>query len=452
MLFDEEWLQTIFPNTDQPIYKNNFIEEVTTNSKTEVKNGLFIPLVGERFDGHEFIEEAIENGSVATLWEQARPLPQNLDERVTVFFVKNTLKALQTLAMVYREKVNPQVVGITGSNGKTSTKDMLASILKTTYRTHFTHGNFNNHIGLPLTILSMPIDTEVLVLEMGMNHFGEIGLLSDIARPNHAIVTNIGESHIENLGSRIGIAQEKLDIVFGLENNGSLIVDGDEELLTTVKAQKGRMVTCGFTSNVDKLIHEVHISNEGTTFKLENERYSIPLYGKHHAKNSSFAIVMAKLLKVNNKNIQKGLSKTKVTDMRFEWITGPQQVTIINDAYNASPTSMVGAIEVIKELENYKRKILVLGDVFELGKHAEAMHKSIAKSITEPIDYLFTFGELAKHITTQLIEDKATLTAKHFESMDSLIETISEYLDEETIILFKASRGMAFEKLVNAIK
>lgn len=452
MLFDLDWMQTIFPNIEQTILKNKIIETVTTNSKSKVSNGLFIPLVGDRFDGHHFVKEAIENGAVAILWEQARPLPSNLNKEIAIFFVKDTLSALQTLAMVYREEVNPKVIGITGSNGKTSTKDMLASILQTTYRTHFTYGNFNNHIGLPLTILSMPRDTEVLVVEMGMNHFGEIGLLSNIARPNFAIVTNIGESHIENLGSRRGIAQEKLDIVNGLESNGILVIDGDEELLTTANVQKGKAITCGFNTDVQIRITSVNVSKKGTTFILEDEEYHIPLYGKHHAKNSSFAIVMAKQFKMTHENIQRGLANTKVTDMRFEWIKGPKGVTLINDAYNASPTSMIGAIEVIKELKPYERKILVLGDIFELGNHAKEMHQSITSSINSPIDYVFTIGEYSEVITNQIIKSDEGITAQHFEDKDDLIKTLRQYLDDQTIILFKASRGMAFEKIIEAIQ
>src|SRR5699024_1235287 len=186
------------------------IETVVTDSRLKVKQSLFVPLIGDQFDGHQFVEGALNNGAVAILWQEDRELPPSVPKQVPVFFVKNTLDALQQLASLYRNKVDPIVVGITGSNGKTTTKDIVSSVVKTTYKTHFTQGNLNNHIGLPLTILGMPNDAEVLILEMGMNHFNEIDLLSKIARPDYAIITNIGESHIEHLGSREGITKAKL--------------------------------------------------------------------------------------------------------------------------------------------------------------------------------------------------------------------------------------------------
>src|SRR5699024_5003327 len=194
VIFTADWLTTIFKH-----YRGNVkqvsIEEVTTDSRKKTDNALFIPLIGEKFDGHDYIEQAIDHGAVAAIWNKNKPLPSFLPKNFLVFFVDDTLQALQRLARGYRNKINPIVIGITGSNGKTTTKDIVTAVLSSKYKTHATEGNLNNHIGVPLTILSMMRDTEMLVLEMGMNHFNEIDLLSKIASPDYAIITNIGESH-----------------------------------------------------------------------------------------------------------------------------------------------------------------------------------------------------------------------------------------------------------------
>src|SRR5690625_1944561 len=197
MLFSTSYLKEIFGSKGVNTNINMPIEEVTTDSRKEIYNGLFIPIIGERFDGHAFIDDAIAHGSVAAIWDESKPIPEHLPESFALYVVKDTTEALQKLAQSYRLLVNPTVIGITGSNGKTTTKDIVASLLKTKYSIHYTKGNFNNHIGLPLTILRMKRNTDILIVEMGMNAFHEISLLTNIAKPDYAVITNIGESHIE---------------------------------------------------------------------------------------------------------------------------------------------------------------------------------------------------------------------------------------------------------------
>lgn len=448
MLFTTKWISSIFTNfrgngaSDIPLF------EVTTDSRKKAEQSLFIPLIGEKFDGHNFAEQALENGAAAFLWEQTKPLPPNLPEDFPVFFVEDTLAALQQLAKHYREQVNPIVIGITGSNGKTTTKDLTASVVSSRYRTHYTEGNFNNHIGMPLTILSMPKNTEVLIVEMGMSDFGEIELLSSIARPDFAIITNIGESHIEYLGSRKGIAKAKMEITKGMSNDGIIVIDGDEPLLEDVK-QTHRTETCGFTSSSDHIIHQVEITEHGTDFQLFNEKYHIPLYGKHHAKNAAFAITIGKHLHISQEMIKAGLTSLKQTGMRFEMMKGKAGATIINDAYNASPTSMKAAIEVVKQMSGYENKILVLGDVLELGDHSEVLHRSVAASIDSPITAVFTFGSDAKFITDEVQKSKKHIQAVHFTEKQSLLHALQKFENGASLILFKASRGLKFETLID---
>lgn len=449
MLFTNEWLTLYFKD-----YKNfsseKKINRVFIDSREKVKNGLFVPIVGERFDGHDFLIQAIENGAVTVFWEKNKDLPSNFPEEITVFFVEDTTLALQSLAHEYRREINPKVIGITGSNGKTTTKDLVSAVVSSAYRTHSTVGNFNNHIGLPLTILSMPRDTELLVLEMGMNAFGEIDLLSKIAEPDLAIITNIGESHIQYLGSVEGITKAKLEILNGMKEKGTLLLDGDEEQLKSCKTL-ANVITCGFQPLNDVKITNIDRDDARTYFTLDETRFfSIPLIGDHHAKNASYAITLGKLLNISDEQIRESLQKLQLTGMRFEMLRGKNGATIVNDAYNASPTSMIAAINTVRSLDQFKNKILVLGSIFELGSYAEKFHQQIGEHVLEPITALFTYGDLAKEISNLAKREKAILV-KHIETKEDLFESLSPYLNSDSIILFKASRGMEFEKFISQL-
>lgn len=452
LLFTTKWLSTIFTNYKGDADSHTEIETVVTDSRLKVKQSLFIPLIGDQFDGHQFVEHALSNGAVAILWQEDKELPGNIPEHVPTFFVKDTLKALQHLAALYRNKIDPIVVGITGSNGKTTTKDIVSSVVKTTYRTHFTQGNLNNHIGLPLTILGMPNDTEVLVLEMGMNHFNEIDLLSNIAKPDYAIITNIGESHIEYLGSREGITKAKLEIVNGLSDTGTLIIDGDETLLKSQNTFP-RMMKCGFSLDNDVVISKITILVDRTTFTLEDgDTYHIPLLGQHHAKNAAYAIALGRLLRIEEDHIKQGLSSLELTGMRFELLEGKNKSVIINDAYNASPTSMKATIEVVKQMEGFQEKVLILGDIFELGVYSEELHRSVAQVIdASSITAVLTYGNDAKYISSAVKEIFPDMKSIHYDSKDTLLNDVEQYLKPNSLILFKASRGMEFEKLVESV-
>ena len=418
-----------------------------TDSRERVDNGLFIPIIGERFDAHQFIEQAIENGAVAALWDRKKEIPSTIPESFVFFFVDDTVQALQQLAKKYRQDVNPIVIGITGSNGKTTTKDLVSSVLATNYRTHRTVGNFNNEIGMPLTILQMKDDTEVLVVEMGMSDFGEIDRLTNIAQPDYAIITNIGESHIEHLGSREGIAKAKLEITNGLKRDGKLLIDGDEKLLDICK-EKENVISIGFTEDLTVKITNVQLINQMTTFEVNGKHYEIPLLGAHHAKNATFAITIGESLGLTEEQIQTGLKSVEHTSMRFEWLTGKNGVTIINDAYNASPTSMKAAIDVMKQLTGFKRKIVVLGDILELGEYSESLHRSVAQHISSPIDIVYTYGNEARVISQEIIKRKKGIESSHFDDKEELINKLQEHANDNTVMLFKASRGMKFEQFV----
>ncbi|GAB4072361.1 UDP-N-acetylmuramoyl-tripeptide--D-alanyl-D-alanine ligase [Barrientosiimonas marina] len=450
MLFTTEWLAETMTGQGKEAFKTAIaILEVTTDSRKQTENALFVPLTGDRFDGHDYVEQAVSNGAVAVLWQKNKQLPIALPDDFPVFYVENTLIALQQLATAYRDLVKPEVIAVTGSNGKTTTKDLLASIIRTSFKTHYTEGNLNNQIGVPLTILSMPADTEVVVTEMGMNHAGEIAALSHIAKPDYAVITNIGESHIEYLGSREGIAEAKLEIVQGMTDQGCLLIDGDEELLNSVH-DKPHVLACGFGDSNDVIIKAVNVTINSTWFQLSGDcDYSTPLLGRHHALNAAFAVTIGKLLNINHAKIKQGLSAPEKTSMRFELINGRNGSSLINDAYNASPTSMRASINVVRHLRGFNEKVLILGDMFELGDRSKQLHRSVADSIDSSVTAVFTIGNHAGEISSAVKQRYPSIDCRHAASKETLENAVAAYARDGVLILFKASRGMQFEVLVD---
>ncbi|WP_042145002.1 UDP-N-acetylmuramoyl-tripeptide--D-alanyl-D-alanine ligase [Paucisalibacillus sp. EB02] len=452
MLFTVNWLRTVFPDVRGKSDDDKKIYRFFTDSRIKSEDSLFIPIVGESLDGHEFIKQAYENGAIATLWDKNKALPNGLPDDLIVFLVDDTTKALQHLASTYRDEINPIVIGVTGSNGKTTTKDIVASIVKEKYETHFTDGNFNNEYGLPFTILSMSRDTEVLVLEMGMSSFGEIELLSNIAKPDYGVITNIGESHIEYLGSREGIAKAKLEILSGLNKNGKLIIDGDEELLSHVHAQNN-VIKVGFGTNNDFIASDIELKRNDTSFKgSDGNDYTVSLLGSHNVKNASYGVVLGKLLGINTKKIQDALQTLSLTGMRFELLSGVNEVSIINDAYNASPTSMMAAIDVVQQMGGFKDKVVVLGDVYELGEQSKTLHETVAEVVNDSITCLFTIGEDSCVISEVVQKKFPNMKVKHFHVKEDVLPELQQYLSRDTLILFKASRGMKLESIIEELK
>ncbi|WP_028782685.1 UDP-N-acetylmuramoyl-tripeptide--D-alanyl-D-alanine ligase [Thalassobacillus devorans] len=450
MLFAVNELNELFPESSGAVSDTIPIRHVMTDSRKDNKQSMFVPIVGENFDAHEFLKQAIENGAVASLWQKDREVPRYVPTDFPLFFVDDTLAALQAMAVLYLEKVDPIVIGVTGSNGKTTTKDLTASVLSTKFRTHKTAGNFNNHIGMPLTIFAMPEHTEVAVLEMGMSKAGEIEVLSHLAKPDYAIITNIGESHIEYLGSREGIAKAKLEIKAGLKNEGALIFDGDEPLLAEELKDENNW-GCGTGPQNRSRIENLELSDDNSRFSIAGVDYELPLAGKHNVKNASFVITLARLLKMTTEQIQNGLHNLEVTGMRFERLKGKHGSLIINDAYNASPTSMKAVIEVIKGMKEKSHKVLVLGDIYELGTHAKQMHRSVAEAIDDTIAAVFTYGEDANQISEAVHEKNSAIRTEHFSDKGELAQILEKELGEDTVILVKASRGVKLETIIETL-
>lgn len=429
------------------------VEGVSINSRVIQQGNLFIPIIGEKFNGHQFVEQVKADGAVAALWQEDIPNPP---ENFPLIFVEDTLKALQQLASQYRNELSLKVVGITGSNGKTTTKDITASLFATTFNTRKTEGNFNNHIGLPLTVLQLSENTEVAVIEMGMSSRGEIQLLSEIAKPDLAIITNIGESHLQDLRSREGIAEAKLEILAGLNPNGSIIYHGDEPLLESRLKHKGfTKISFGQSEKSDYFPTLMHQENNGAYFSIPQTdlEFFIPVLGMHNVYNTLAAIAAARFFEIPFSKIKKGLEMVALTNMRMEVIDGKGGITIINDAYNASPTSMKAALQLLYDMRGYNRKMVVLGDMLELGDDEVLFHQEIGKLLNPSfVDVVYTYGKLGKEIALGAKEVFPNQIVKSFTEKKNLIDDISVRVKPGDLILVKGSRGMKLEEIVQALK
>ncbi len=428
------------------------IEVITTDSRSQVTNGLFIPLKGDRFDGHEFIKSVYEKGVIATLTMEDKVI----DPRLWTIKVEDTRQALLDLGHYYRNQFTVPVVGITGSVGKTSTKEMVAAVLSGKWHVHKTDGNFNNEIGLPLTLFKMDASHEAAVIEMGMNHFGEIHRLSLAAAPEVAVITNVGTSHIENLGSREGILKAKLEILDGLMPGGLLVLNGDNDLLSTVGELPFNKVTYGLNTSNDYYAEAIANEGEYTTAIVTTPQYKcnirIKALGEHMVYNTLAAIAVAQYLGLSKAEIQKGLESYAPAKMRMHLETYDNQITVIDDTYNASPDSMEAALKVLKDYDTKGRKIAVLGDMFEMGEFAPELHKKVGAFAAEiGIDRVYAVGTLAEYIFKGAKEQEGTPTF-YYPTKEAFIEVMQRELQAEDTVLFKASRGMHFEEMLEAVR
>ncbi|GAC42918.1 UDP-N-acetylmuramoyl-tripeptide--D-alanyl-D-alanine ligase [Paenibacillus popilliae] len=433
------------------------VRGVCTDSRSVLPGGLFVPLAGERFDGHAYVEASLRAGAAGALWQVDRTLP---GASGPLILVDDTYAALQRLAAAYLAEGQVEVVAVTGSNGKTTTKDLVASVLSQRYRVHKTEGNFNNHIGLPLTVLSMPPETEIAVLEMGMSGRGEIELLSKLARPDVAVVTNIGDAHLLQLGSREEIARAKLEITAGLRVGGLFVCHGDEPLvdLALTEREPGeriRLLRFGLGERCDLRPTRMSGDGSGMAFAVPSAGgqgesvFHIPLLGRHNVMNAMAALAVGRRFGLTDEQIAAGLVGARISGMRFERHVTPEGWVVLNDAYNASPTSMRAALSVLADMKG-GRRIAVLADMLELGPQEATLHFEIGAELTpDKVDMVLTFGELGRHIAAGA---RRSLPAEAVRSFQDKM-TLKAYLKQEArpgdSVLVKASRGMKLEEVVN---
>lgn len=433
---------------------NISIKSISTDSRNIEEGSLFIPLRGEKFDGHMFIQLAFEKGAYISLTQElVKP-----NENEVLIYVENTKKALMDLARYYLAQFSIPVIAVTGSVGKTSTKDLIASVISAKYKVHKTQGNFNNEIGLPLTIFGLNKSHEVLVVEMGMNHFGEIHNLSMIAKPDIAVITNIGVSHIEHLGSREGILKAKCEILDGMKTDGILIVNGDDDMLRNLNTNKttityGLSKECEFYATDIKTIDKKSISAVVNT-PVKQININIPTIGEHMVSNALAAIIVGEHLNLSEHHITEGLLLYKPSKMRMDLQVTTSEIYVINDTYNASPDSMKAAIQVLVNMSDVKRRMAILGDMFEMGDYAKDLHYEVGEYIAKDsnVDLLITVGSLSKFIQQGAIEsglDKDKTL--HFQNQEDLMLGISNLIRPKDVVLIKGSRGMQLEKTVEEI-
>ena len=431
------------------------VKHVFTDSRNPDPGALFIPLVGERFDGHAFLNEALEGGAAGCFTQREREsyLPGK-------FYIKvgSTQKALRDLARHYKQKFRIPFVDVTGSVGKTTTKDMVAAVLGERFKVLKTEGNFNNEVGLPLTLLRLNSNHEICVVEMGMNHFGEIEYLSSIVEPDVAVITNIGDSHIENLGSRENILKAKCEIFSHMDpKKGYVILNGDDPLLEPLRASLPfQSVLVGTAEGLDYRATGVesdgeksvrcHVRTPRSGFDVE-----IPALGNHMLYPTLTAAAVAEHFGMTGGEIARGVLRFAPTKMRMNILKRGDGITILNDAYNANPQSMRAAVEVLSK-SGGDYKIAVLGDMFELGPFAPTLHAGVGAYLGKAgIDCLVAVGELARHIY-DAAKDAMVPQVYWCETKEEAKPILAELVKPNSTILVKASRGMAFEELVDDLK
>ena len=428
-----------------PEYKDVKVTGVESDSRKVTPGDLFVALRGERVDGHDFIANAKALGAAAAL------VSRDCAELPCVV-VEDPLRAYGMLAKQYRQELGVKVVGITGSVGKTTTKEMVASVLARDFKLFKSAGNHNNDIGLPMTIMDMPEDTELLVAELGTNHPGEIAYLSAIAQPDYAVITNIGTTHIEYLGSREGILREKLDIVRSSLKNTVGIFNGDEPLLWNVR-EKGTHEKYYFgidNQDCDVVASGIQELEDGVRFHVSGLRQEfelfVPALGRHMVYNALAAATVGLLLGVKPETIQNELSIFQNTGMRQK-IYQKNGMTIIEDCYNAGPESTQAALGVLSSIKTSGHHIAVLGDMLELGNRSSAEHYRIGRIAAQKADLLLTYGaHSVRTVTGAITGGMPPKNAEHFDTHEDLARMLKMRAGEGDVILFKGSRGMKMER------
>ena len=433
---------------------------VCTDSRETADGALFVALGGERVDGHDYIGAAISSGSGCVLCER---IPEAVNEKYVAVVVEDSIKAVGELAKAYDRRINHRKVAITGSVGKTTTKEFVASVLAESFKVHKTEGNYNSNIGMPLSMLSMSNDTEVSVLEMGMSGFGEIEYLSKIAEPDIAIVTNIGSSHMGHLGSRENIGKAKLEIVKGLKKGGTLLLNGDDDILKEYKNPDFKPVFVGFGENCDFRAVNIRHTVFSTVFDIVCPgrtvyNVSIPAIGNHNIQAALFAFAVGVRMNLTDAAILCGLKNFRPVGMRQN-VYDIGRLTVIEDCYNASPESMRAAMSVLKSVGESKggRLCAVLGDMYELGEASDRFHEQVGLDFAAIGGHqLFTFGERADNIALG-----ATLGGVSVENIFRNSDVRNPALSGEMLIhslkagdtlLVKASRGAAAERIIQYLK
>lgn len=432
------------------------VTSIVTDSREAARGALFVALRGEKSDGHAYIEKAVSLGAACVIAERAPEAPIGCP----ILLVNDSMIAIGKLAAAYKALTNPLTVAVTGSVGKTTTKEFVAAVLSQHYATTKTQGNFNNQLGLPLTLLSLKEKDEALVVEMGMSARGEIAYLSKLARPKIAMITCIGTSHIEHLGSREGIRDAKMEITEGMGQNSLLLLNGDEALLAGVP---GALYLSMKNRSADFYIRPLEQTENGSSFDLTYggttyESIVIPVIGEHNVWDAAYAFAVGLLCGMGEYEIRRGLMSFSNTGMR-QRLYEANGIWLIEDCYNAAPESVKASLRVLSQTAAQKggRKIAVLGDMRELGAYSEEGHRLVGSyAAKEGVDLLVTFGSNAAMIAQGAIMNAMPEAAVwRFDDLDHPEEVgnfLSGLLQKNDTVLFKASRAVRLERVIECLK
>lgn len=429
---------------------NKIFNSLCIDTRQIEKNNIFLAIKGENFNGNSYVKDALEKGASIAIVDEILFDINELEGKGVVIKVNNTCEALLSLANYYRKKLGVKVVGVTGSTGKTSTKDLIAAFLSDKYKVFKTKGNFNNQIGLPLMILELDSSYDVAILEMGMSDLGEIHTLAEVALPDIGVITNIGLSHIENLKTRENILKAKMEITDFFNENNELIVTGEDDKLKNINDKCFKITKIGYNHEYEVNATNIILKEEEVQFDVRvNEDYhkfTLPMAGKHNVLNAMLAIGVAHKLGVTFESMEKGIANLEATSMRLQLIKKDKFI-IINDCYNASPDSMKSSLDV---LNTYKsgRKIAILGTMNELGHEAFNAHKEVGEYASYKVDKLVAIGNYKESF-------KDGFDGKDIEIYDTkeeFMNNVQTLVKENDILLVKASRGMKFEDIVNSIE
>lgn len=430
------------------------VDSVYIDSRKCKKNSLFIPLIGNNNDGHEFIEKAFESGALVSLVQKNHKILENPEGSLII--VESTQKALGDLAKYYRHKFKIPFIGVTGSVGKTTTKEMIAAALSSSMKVLKTESNYNGQIGLPLTLFNLDSTHQVAVVEMGISEFGEMDRLSEIADVDIAVITNIGVSHIENFESTQNTCREKIKIL--PKNKGILYLNGDSPILSDpeIKLFHNNIIYFGMNGNYPYKCEDIYSDENKTHFTLITSEFkepiTIPCLGIHNVYNALAAISIADGMGIHIEDIKKGLMTFKNVEMRQQ-IFNLNGVTIIDDSYNASPDSIKSSVGVLRNLPKLEKNIVVIADMLELGEKSHEIHFETGRYIAiEGIDIIITIGNESKYLSDGAKSSNQYINSVHFDSNLEACKFLSECVCKGDNVLIKGSRGMHTEEIVNFLK
>lgn len=427
------------------------VSSITTDSRKIEKNALFVPIVGERVDAHRFIPDVMQRGALASLSERILE-----DVSYPYILVESSLQAIKDIAEFYLTQLQIPVVGITGSVGKTSTKEVIAAVLSQKYHTLKTNGNFNNELGLPLTVFRLRDEHEIAVLEMGINHFGEMSRLAKIARPDTCVITNIGTCHLENLGDRDGVLKAKTEVFSFLKDDAHIVLNGDDDKLVTVKEYKGiKPVFFGMTPDKDICADEVQslgLKGMKCCIHMGGEKFEvqIPMPGKHMISNALAAAAVGRIYGLDAQQIKRGIESLEPVSGRFHMIE-TDKFLIVDDCYNANPMSMKASLDVLQD--GAGRRVAILGDMGELGEQEVQLHEEVGVHAGRcRIEKIVCVGPLSRGMAQKAREENQDLEVVHLNTLEDTLQELPKLVQTGDTILVKASHFMHFEKVVEALQ